>query len=307
MLTLLDIVLILLIGAGAGVCTGIMGGSGVMVVVPTLTLLGILDVKEAIGASLLIDVFATLVTSAVYHRHDNVYLKPGLWVAAGSIVGAQIGGVAAHAIPSMGMSDLFGIFLIPMGVLIALRGVRRTVGEPEVALAEDDCEEQIGEPKVTLAADDCEAGENGSDGKGDANAGRRRTRGPEETWRSRAAAVALGLLVGLMCGMFGAGGGGMILLILLFVLHYPVHLAVGTSSLIMLLTAASGATRYALSGYLDGRSVAVALVASVTTVILARLGARMANRISERALGRAIGGVLAGLGAVMLLLRNMNA
>jgi len=33
----------------------------------------------------------------------------------------------------------------------------------------------------------------------------------------------------------------------------------------------------------------------------------MANRISERALGRAIGGVLAGLGAVMLLLRNMNA
>ena len=59
-------------------------------------------------------------------------------------------------------------------------------------------------------------------------------------------ALILGFLVGIMTGVLGAGGGGMILLILIFVLNFPIHIAIGTSALIMAITACSGAIGYAL-------------------------------------------------------------
>jgi len=100
-----------------------------------------------------------------------------------------------------------------------------------------------------------------------------------------------------MCGIFGAGGGGMILLILIFVLRYPVHVAVGTSSFIMMITAASGTVGYALQENID---VYAALIASATALLAAGLGALVANRVSERTLGRAIGAVLTALGVAMV-------
>lgn len=52
--SLIETAIILAIGSGAGVMVGIMGGSGVMVVVPMLTLLLSFPVHTAIGTSLLI-------------------------------------------------------------------------------------------------------------------------------------------------------------------------------------------------------------------------------------------------------------
>jgi hypothetical protein len=254
----LEIIFILLIGAGAGVITGVMGGSGVVVVVPALTLLDF-PVHTAIGTSLLIDIIATLVTSYVYHRHGNVYLRPGLWIALGSVAGAQAGSFLADLIPPLGLSNLFGVFLIPMGVMLWIRGVHARA--------------PIGASPTSSTA----------------SAG---------TWRSRLAAIGLGIFVGFMCGIFGAGGGVMILLILIFVLHYPIHLAVGTSSLIMAITATSGVLGYGLRGHLD---IFAALIASVTTVLTAGTGARVAYRVSERTLGHIIGTIFILLGIGMIV------
>jgi len=118
-----------------------------------------------------------------------------------------------------------------------------------------------------------------------------------QTRRQQLDCLGLGVFVGIMCGLFGAGGGGMILLILIFVLRYPVHLAVGTSSFIMMITAASGTAGYVLHGNID---IQAALIASVPTVLAAGLGAGIANRVGERTLGRIIGFVLAALGLAMI-------
>jgi len=240
---------------------GIMGGSGVMVVAPMLTLIVGFPVHTAIGTSLLIDVIATIVTSFIYHRHQNVYIKPGLWIALGSVAGAQAGSVFADMIPPLGMSNLFGVMLIPMGILLWVRGIRRTTGGQE--------------------GNDAENG----------------VRLPVQTGREKLIALGLGLFVGIMCGLFGAGGGGMILLILIFVLHYPIHIAVGTSSFIMMITAASGTAGYVLHGNIN---VYAALIASVPTLLAAGLGALVANRVSEKVLGRIIGAVLTLMGIAMI-------
>jgi len=120
---------------------------------------------------------------------------------------------------------------------------------------------------------------------------------PVETNRGRLIAFGLGLFVGIICGVFGAGGGGMILIILVFILHYPIHVAVGTSSFIMMITAASGTAGYVGYGNIN---IYAGLFASVPTVLAAWLGALVANRVSERALGRIIGAVLTTLGVAMI-------
>ncbi|MBC7120946.1 MAG: sulfite exporter TauE/SafE family protein [Candidatus Methanosuratus sp.] len=268
MFSIIETVIILLIGAGAGLTVGIMGGSGVMVVVPMLTLLLSFPVHTAIGTSLLIDVIATVVTSFIYHRHRNIYIKPGLWIALGSIVGAQAGSIFADMIPPLGMSNLFGLMLIPMGVLLWVRGIRHTTE----GLKGNDSNDAI--------------------------------RLPAQTRKQRLIALGLGLFVGIMCGVFGAGGGGMILIILVFVLHYPLHLAVGTSSFIMAITAASGTAGYILHGNID---IYAALIASVSTLLAASLGALVANRVSEKTLGRIIGTVLITLGIAMIATQYMVA
>jgi hypothetical protein len=261
-----EIIAILLIGLGAGLTVGIMGGSGVMVVVPMLTLLLSFPVHTAIGTSLLIDVIATIVTSFIYHRHQNVYVKPGLWIALGSIIGAQAGSIFADKIPPLGMTNLFGLMLIPMGILLWVRGIRHTTG----GLKDNDSENT--------------------------------TRLPVQTRKQQLTALGLGVFVGIMCGLFGAGGGGMILMILIFVLRYPVHMAVGTSSFIMMITATSGTVGYVLHGNID---IYAALIASVPTLLAASLGALIANRVSERTLGRIIGAVLTILGVAMIATQYM--
>lgn len=260
MFTPIEIIIILLIGAGAGIFTGIMGGSGVVVVVPMLTLFLAFDPHTAIGTSLLINIIAAVVTSVIYYRHQNIYVKPALWIAFGSVIGAQAGSVFADMIPSVGLSKLFGLMLTPMGVLIWLRGIRRTIGGT-----------QDSQENNTL---------------------------PVETRRGRLIAFGLGLFVGIMCGLFGAGGGGMIFIILIFALHYPIHLAVGTSSLIMAITATSGTIGYAIQSNID---IYTALIASVPTVLAAWIGAWVANRVDEKTLGRIIGLILIVFGVVMIV------
>lgn len=258
MFSLIDIVAILLIGACAGVVTGIMGASGVMVVVPALTLALGFRIQIAIGTSLLINVIAALVTSYIYYRHSNIYVKPALWIALGSVAGAQAGSVLADMIPPVTMNNLFGLFLIPVGIMLWKRGTHSNINPTKNRLSED-----------SLIV---------------------------ESHKSKLSALGLGVLVGIMCGLFGAGGGIMILLILVFVLHYPLHLAVGTSSLIMAITATSGTVGYVLQGNID---IYAALIASVPTVLAAGLGARIANRVSEIMLGKIIGVIFVILGIAM--------
>ena len=264
MFTAVQIVLILITGAVAGVITGIMGASGVMVVVPALVLLLGVPVHTAIGTSLLINMVAALVTSRTFYRFGHIRLRPGIWIAIGSVFGAQAGSALADIIPSIGLSNLFGIFLIPMGVLMWRRGIgasRRI--------------EQAPAQNARSA----------------------------ETKRSILIALALGVFVGFMCGIFGAGGGVMILLILIFVLHYPLHFAAGTSSLIMALTAASGAVGYGIRGNMD---IYTALIASLPAVVVAGMGARIANRVSEATLGKIIGVIFVGLGISMIVIESLG-
>ena len=116
--------------------------------------------------------------------------------------------------------------------------------------------------------------------------------------------VICGIIVGVICGVIGAGGGMMMLLILTSVLGYELKTAVGTSVFIMAFTAFTGAVSHFAIGGMPDLWCLIFCVAS--TLLWARIAAKFANRASAVTLNRATGVVLAVLGAAILVVNYLK-
>jgi len=112
--------------------------------------------------------------------------------------------------------------------------------------------------------------------------------------------LASGLVIGLLTGIFGAGGGLSIFIILYSFLDFPLKTAVGTSSFIMCLTAFSGVMGYAEHGNLD---LYLGIVLGVSAAVGGVLSSLFVNKINDRILARIIGGVFIFFAIVMLVLK----
>lgn len=110
--------------------------------------------------------------------------------------------------------------------------------------------------------------------------------------------ILSGMAVGFVCGFVGAGGGMMMLLILVSVLGYELKTAVGTSVFIMTFTALTGSISHIVIGGVPDLTALVFCVLS--TLLWARIAARFANKASTETLNRATGVVLVALGVVVL-------
>lgn len=89
----------------------------------------------------------------------------------------------------------------------------------------------------------------------------------------------------------------MILLVLTFILGYKIHIAVGTSVLMMALIAFSGALGHALFVEIPWPVIVISCIGGA---IGARSASIFANLTSEERLGRIAGGVFAVLGLMMI-------
>ena len=110
-----------LIGIGllTGSVVGLTGASGVVVVVPLLTVLSGFSMHTAIGTSLFVDVITPLFVAWSYYKNGNVNIKSGLWLALGAIVGAQIGSLLANQSLSggqMGVGFIVMIFIMAIAM-----------------------------------------------------------------------------------------------------------------------------------------------------------------------------------------------
>lgn len=114
-------------------------------------------------------------------------------------------------------------------------------------------------------------------------------------------AVICGMAVGLICGFVGAGGGMMMLLVLVSVLGYELKSAVGTSVFIMTFTALTGAvSHFAIGGGITDYSILILCV--IFTLIGALLAAKFANKASARVMNRTLGVGLAVMSVIMIVI-----
>ena len=106
--------------------------------------------------------------------------------------------------------------------------------------------------------------------------------------------VVCGVVIGFICGVVGAGGGMMMLLILTSVLGYELKTAVGTSVFIMTFTAFTGAvSHFTIGGMPD---IICLVLCIIFTLIWAEIAARFANKAAPITLNRVTGAVLVILG-----------
>lgn len=114
--------------------------------------------------------------------------------------------------------------------------------------------------------------------------------------------IICGCMIGFICGFVGAGGGMMMLLVLVTVLGYELKTAVGTSVFIMAFTAFTGsASHFLISGEIVDVWALVFCV--ISTLIWALIAAKIANRASAKTLNRVTGLVLIVVGIVTVIFR----
>jgi hypothetical protein len=119
-----------------------------------------------------------------------------------------------------------------------------------------------------------------------------------------------GFVVGVFSSFFGVGGGVVAVPMMVILLRQPIHLAVGNSSALMVISALSGTCSYVLHGWglpqlppfsLGYVNLLVAAVIAPLTIAFARLGVRVASRTPHAKLVKGFSVFLIATGAWMAL------
>ena len=122
-------------------------------------------------------------------------------------------------------------------------------------------------------------------------------RAPEAAPAALSRLAAEGLGVGMVTGLLGAGGGFLIVPVLMTLGGLPMHAAVGTSLLVITLNAGTALLGYLAHVSLDARIAALVTVAAVTGSLL---GGRLAGRVPAPTLRRAFAGLVLAMGVAIV-------
>ncbi len=108
----------------------------------------------------------------------------------------------------------------------------------------------------------------------------------------------LGIIIGIVSGFIGLGSSRMMAVVLIFVIGYRFHQAIGTSMIMMVFVAGTGAVSHSLNGNINLNLVAIA---GIGAAIGALIGSTFAHRINEEKLARFAGMIITGIGLFMII------
>ena len=109
----MTVFLFVVIGAAAGVLSGMFGIGGGLVIVPALMLIAKMSPLTATGTSLgalLLPVGA--LGAWEYYRNGNIEIKASLLIALGLFAGAWFGARLAHTMGDATLKRVFAVFLV---------------------------------------------------------------------------------------------------------------------------------------------------------------------------------------------------
>lgn len=211
--------LTLLLGGMVGFSLGLTGGGGAIFAVPLLVYVLGVPAREAVGVSLLTVGVSSLVGFVQRARRRMVEFPTGLLFALAGMIGAPVGAKLADRLPEAVLLALFAVLML----LIAIRMWRKSADTTTL---------------LPIIADD--------------NAGPTCRRDPEGKLRvTSQCAMLLGLVglgAGVLSGLFGVGGGFIIVPALVLFSGMGMQRAIGTSLLVITLIAASGTASHLLAG-----------------------------------------------------------
>lgn len=243
------LLLTLLLGTIVGFSLGLTGGGGAIFAVPLLVYgLGV-PAREAVGVSLLTVGSTSLIGFVQRARSGMVEFPTGLLFALAGMIGAPVGAIVADRMPEAVLLGLFAVLML----VIAVRMWRKA----------DDAA-----ARLPVIMDD------------DAGPTCRRDPAGKLRLTSRCALLLglVGLGAGLLSGMFGVGGGFIIVPALVVFSGMGMQRAIGTSLLVITLISAAGTASHLIAGKDLSMSTAGEFTAGSIAGLLA--GSWLAQRLA---------------------------
>lgn len=215
--------LAVIFGAVVGFALGLTGGGGGVFAVPLLVYGLSVAPREAVGISLA-SVGGTALFGVVPRLYrGEVEIRTGLLFAAAGMIGAPIGSQLATLISENVLLLLFGILMLVVAQRMWSKA--RNPSLPSGVCATE------AQPDRDRSA--CQRDEDGQ---------------LRLTSRCARLLLAVGLATGILSGMFGVGGGFVIVPALVLFSGMKIHHAVATSLLAIFLISVSGVTSYVATG-----------------------------------------------------------
>lgn len=273
----LTIIAYLAIGCSAGFIGSMVGLGGGIVLVPALTILMNIDIRQAIGASLISLVATSVMSVSVYSGKNLIHYKFGLILSLFTILGSFIGSYVAVFTASKTLMFLFSGILIVAGYALLRKNHNDIVYDTV----------QNNQPENDSFFNmQGEIADSGGIKK-------------MYTIRHPVRGMSLSGFAGFISGMLGVGGGLLQVPMMHLVCGMPLKAATATSTFIIGYTGLAGGLVYYIYG-----NIQAAMTASLIVGLLigAYIGARTAMVLKTKIIARVLIIVLV-LSAIRMLVK----
>ena len=270
----------------AGMLGSLTGLGGGVVVVPLLTLVFGVDIRYAIGASLVSVIATSSGAAAAYLREGYSNMRVGMFLEIATTVGALSGAFIAGSVSTSAIAVIFGVTLLYSAYTSLRTKPDASPAQPADRLA----------TFLKLDGTYPAASADGSQivARGDGAVAERQS----YHVRNVPAGFSLMYVAGVLSGLLGIGSGAVKVLAMDQAMKLPFKVSTTTSNFMIGVTAAASAGIYLRRGYIDpGLTLPVVLgvLGGALTGALILPGAKV------RTLRMVFGAVIAALGVQMIL------
>lgn len=235
--------------AGGSFCAGLLGAltglGGGIVVVPMLTLLFHVDLRYAVGASLVSVIATSSGAAAAYVREGYTNVRVGILLEVATTVGALLGAALSGIIPTSALAVLFGLVLL----FTAIRSLRPRINHAVLTTPDG------WSRRLRLDSDYPTA-----------------TGKQAYSVRRVPAGFSLMFFAGILSALLGIGSGIIKVLAMDQLMQLPFKVSTTTSNFMIGVTAAASAGVYLHRGYIEP---ALAFPVMLGVLCGALLGARL--------------------------------
>lgn len=285
-------IVLILVGIGIGVLSGMLGIGGGTIMVPVLRLGYGLDAFMATATSLFAIIPISLAGAITHIRARSCFPKLGLLLGIAGAVTSSAGVYLGSISPSWLIMLAAAIIIVYSAFTMLRKALRMGKGGADPSVADG----QKGTDPATPT------GNKGTDSYGAFEAEQTSPCAFAFTRKNVALAVVIGLIAGFASGYVGVGGGFIMVPLMTAWLGIPMKRTSGTSLIAIIILAIPGVIQQAFLGHIDYLAGIMLCVGAIPGAVL---GARLVPRVPERTLRFIFAGLLA-VAAVMLVINEFS-
>lgn len=269
-MTIVTFTLIVFAGAMlAGLVGSLTGLGGGVIIIPMLTLAFHIDIRYAIGASLISVIATSSGAAAAYVKEGISNIRLGMFLEIATTCGAVLGAILAVYTPTKFIEILFAVILVVSAIL----SLREKHEKPLSAKSKWTQLLRLGSTYPTAEG--------------------------EKAYTVQKVPAGFGMmtLAGIISGLLGIGSGALKVIAMDTIMKIPFKVSTATSNFMIGVTAAASAGIYLLRGYIDpGISMPVML----GVLAGATIGSRLLVKAKTRSLRIAFAVVIVFLAIQMM-------